>query len=372
MVFVSYAREDRALAAKLVHEMEAEGIVGILDPDLIEGDPFWRESTAQSFSRCQLMVGFITVAALSSPWVEQEQRAFERPMLLIDVGLVASRELQADRLVPRCDAVKTIRQTLRGHGNRDGRFRNPEPAVHSEKRLLRMLEEEDRLKGFRSRLVHLPRLQREVEGDFAWIGAKFLELRRIPASFGTNRGEVYVTVSPVTNAQYRSFLEVSGYSAPPTWDRASFCLDAAPVTGINWYEASAFASWCGGSLLSEADWERAARGGEPAHIYATSSGAIGAELACFDRPFGASAPELAASYPPNAAGYHGMCGNVWDWCASAWGNHRAIRGGGCMDAACFCAISSRYRNAPIDRDCCVGFRIKIELASGDNKRRRLP
>jgi hypothetical protein len=32
-----------------------------------------------------------------------------------------------------------------------------------------------------------------------------------------------------------------------------------------------------------------------------------------------------------------------------------------MDAHAFCTTDTRYRNAPIDRDCCVGFRVKVAV-----------
>jgi Sulfatase-modifying factor enzyme 1 len=81
----------------------------------------------------------------------------------------------------------------------------------------------------------------------------------------------------------------------------------------------------------------------------------------YKQPLGYGTPLPAYKFPPNSAGFFGMCGNTWDWCASAWDSHRVLRGGGYMDSAEFCKIQTRYRNSPIDRDCCVGFRIKIEI-----------
>ena len=144
-------------------------------------------------------------------------------------------------------------------------------------------------------------------------------------------------------------------------DTSSFTNPDAPVVGINWFEASAYAAWAGGSLPTEEEWEYAAQGPDLHAEYATSSGCIGPDEAYYAQSFGAAAPLPARGFPPNPYGFFGMCGNTWDWCASLWGSHRVIRGGSYMDSASFCKIQARYRNAPVDRDCSVGFRLKLQI-----------
>jgi formylglycine-generating enzyme required for sulfatase activity len=224
-----------------------------------------------------------------------------------------------------------------------------------------MAEEETKLRAFKDRLSHFAPQRCEIDGDLAVLGDNFIRLLRLRPTDKTSISKTFISILPVTNAQYRTFLEVTNYQVPPTWNRIAFRAETAPVTGISWFEASAFASWIGGSLLTEADWEIAAQGNDTRRAYATASGQIATNLAHIGQPFGATAPDVATAYPPNAEGFFGMCGNVWDWCANPWGLHRAIRGGGCMDIARFCAIGARYRNLPLDRDCCVGFRVKITI-----------
>jgi formylglycine-generating enzyme required for sulfatase activity len=185
-------------------------------------------------------------------------------------------------------------------------------------------------------------------------------LIRLPAEI-SGGDMVHLAATPVTNAQYRRFLEATGYASPPTWARAAFRRPDAPVVGVTWFEAMAYAAWCGGDLPSRAEWEWAATGGDPGVEYGTAQGRLSQAMAHFGVALGEGAPCPSEAYPPNRLAFSGMCGNTWDWCRTSDGSHQVICGGGYMDAALFCRARAAYRNAAIDRDCCVGFRIRIVL-----------
>jgi ergothioneine biosynthesis protein EgtB len=136
----------------------------------------------------------------------------------------------------------------------------------------------------------------------------------------------------VTNAEWQDFIADGGYARPELWlsdgwawvrrERIDaplywrrvgdawhqFALDglrplhpAAPVTHIAHYEADAYARWAGARLPSEAEWESAADGLDPA---------AGTQL------------DRAGPVRPRAVCWSGsprqMFGDVWEWTGSAF------------------------------------------------------
>lgn len=97
-----------------------------------------------------------------------------------------------------------------------------------------------------------------------------------------------------------------------------------PVVHIAYEDAEAYAAWLGKTLPTEAQWERAARGGLDGAVYAWGNELLpdGKRMANTwqgEFPWYSLLPEgkvgtmPAGSFPPNAYGLYDMIGNVWEW-----------------------------------------------------------
>jgi formylglycine-generating enzyme required for sulfatase activity len=67
---------------------------------------------------------------------------------------------------------------------------------------------------------------------------------------------------PVTNQEYKMFVDVAGHRRPPHWASGTYALEQAdhPVTNISWPDAKAFCDWVGKRLPTEGEWEKATVG----------------------------------------------------------------------------------------------------------------
>ena len=70
----------------------------------------------------------------------------------------------------------------------------------------------------------------------------------------------YIGKYELTNAQYKRFIDATGYPAPAFWDNELYNAPNRPVVGINYADAEAFCQWAGFRLPTELEWEKAARG----------------------------------------------------------------------------------------------------------------
>ena len=148
----------------------------------------------------------------------------------------------------------------------------------------------------------------------------------------------YMDVHEVTIGQYNQFVRETGH--PPLFASMYSPTDRHPVVSVSWHDALAYAKWAGKRLPTEAEWEKAARGGLVGKEHPWGNAALDGTQCNFadkslsevwdrervpdnnwadrniDDGYVYTAP--VGSYPPNGYGLYDMAGNVWEWCFDAY------------------------------------------------------
>ena len=187
----------------------------------------------------------------------------------------------------------------------------------------------------------------------------------------------YIGVYAVTNRQYAEFIRQTGHRPPGNelWSGNDYADH--PVVYVSWEDAAAYCKWAGGSLPTEGQWEKAARG-PGGWIYPW--GDDWDESKCrYNMNRGSETTSAVYGYAAGVSGYgtYQQSGNVWEWCSDwydgryykksgssrnptgpASGSLRVNRGGSWSTvlASCFCG-AGRTGSVPGARHVDLGFRL---------------
>ena len=152
----------------------------------------------------------------------------------------------------------------------------------------------------------------------------------------------YIDRYPVTNYQYRKFVQETGHREPMLWNQPLWNEPMQPVVFVGWDDARAYAQWAGKSLPKEEQWEKAGRGTD-GRLW--SWGHEFEPNRCNSREYNLGHTSEIGIFHEGMSPYgcYDMCGNVWEMCEGSWqGEHLPMRGGCFLGSATFVRITCRW------------------------------
>ncbi|MEZ4984601.1 MAG: SUMF1/EgtB/PvdO family nonheme iron enzyme [Saprospiraceae bacterium] len=128
--------------------------------------------------------------------------------------------------------------------------------------------------------------------------------------------------TPITNAQYKAFVDATGQHAPRTFGYP-FDHPDHPVVGISWHDAVAYCAWLSAQTefsLPPAQLKLmryAARGNQRNRGSLHEQPPTTRSGLRHDTNSSSTTQPVGLKLPTNL-GLHDMSGNVWEWCADHW------------------------------------------------------
>jgi len=207
----------------------------------------------------------------------------------------------------------------------------------------------------------------------------------------------YIDKYEVTNVQYHKFVKETGYSEPegiaigtgygygfkPWSYHPDFNGDNKPVVCVSCYDAIEYCKWAGKRLPTEAEWEKAARGGMVGKRYPWGNRLTPDDANYTNDVKRIYGPSPVDSFPPNGYGLFDMAGNVCEWCSDWYdknyyrrspksnpvgpdfGNDKIVRGGSWDYGNGFSysdlRIAYRFPHSPYACVSDIGFRCAMDV-----------
>ena len=185
----------------------------------------------------------------------------------------------------------------------------------------------------------------------------------------------YMDMTPVTVGLYKKFMAETGYTRSVDWWHETDPRDGLPVNATS-PDAQAYCEWAGKRLPTEAEWEKAARGGAEGRVFPWGDALEADACNCEEVRTDGWGVTPVGLFPPNGYGLYDIVGNVKEWCSDRWDpNYYAVspkdnpRGpdtGECHILRGGCAIGKpvevrvAMRDADVPACECWGFRCAMD------------
>ena len=412
-IFLAYSHQDIDLMERLYAHFEDAGFGVWAAKGLEPGTPSWTSAIEQAIQQARCMVVILSPDAKSSQWVNNEIHYAQLVNLHIfpvlakgDVGgavplnLLTSQWVDIRREYQMIDT--NLIPALRRHLNApEPTIEEEQPAAVAEKHQNVALDEGtapspteietlQQQQTWQQRMSHRNLLRMTVFfliiatvsiGSYLWIfkqrtwtnpkdGAVYVKIPAGEFLMGgdgeeqtVNIPEFWIMQTEVTNEQY-SRCVLAQVCTPPNnvrWSNPEYANH--PVTNVNWHQANQYASWTGGRLPTETEWEKACRGTD-GRIYPWGNESPDAGRLNFAGSNANDTVEVA-TYPSGANRLYDMAGNVWEWMSDKDASDvQSLRGGSWNNEH---YVRCAYQNPidPYDSFSGLGFRVVMSAPGVD-------
>ncbi len=191
----------------------------------------------------------------------------------------------------------------------------------------------------------------------------------------------------VTFAEWAACVGGGGCRANRRPDDRGWGKAKRPVINVSWNDARQYVTWLSAKtgkqyrLLSEAEWEYAARGGTTTvYWWSDDVGENNANCNGCKSKWDGKQTAPVGSFKPNGFGLHDMLGNVSEWVEDCYGEYakapsdgssapvtqgctRVVRGGSWSIHGMLVRAAIRFREVPGHRNIRTGFRVGRTLAA---------
>lgn len=399
-VFLSHGTADRPWASKLELELKHQGYdVFFAERDLRAGE-VWPIKLAREILSRDVFVIVLTPESWASKWVKSEYSLAElhnkriisvllKPTTTIGF-LEIYQSINGIGQEPRSVAKELIQELLR-----IGVEAGADRATGDEVRTLVQAEASGILpdslqeKEYQAWIIGglevvIPPTQFVLGGTFR-MGSdpqvdKDAEEDELP-QHEVSVPSFYIGVYPVTVCEYRCAVKARIVHAPPysriSWEQQLQHPDH-PVVNVSWHDAVQYGRWLSGiteqswRLLTEAEWEKGAKGGRDVIFPWGHRWSIACANAQ-ESQFGATTPVGMFGAGVNGYRLYDVGGNTWEWCASPFKDYpytdeqlpldderRVVRGGSWNSSARDVRAAKRRAHFPGAITPTVGFRLAKE------------